>query len=188
MKGLAAIGWSDVVVKSGVAIRRLLYTTIDANGDPTVASGLLALPIDIEPVGVVSFEHGTSAEKSNVPSAPGSGEGQVISALFASGGFALVAPDYVGLGLSPGPHPYLHATTEASASLDLLTAGAQLGSDAELPADRVANGILVLAADLPLNAVPTLTPRRAVTVTDIAVAADAYLRKDLNLSDPKPYR
>jgi len=42
-----------------------------------------------------------------------------------------------------------------------------------LPADRVANGILALAADLPLNAAPTLIARRAVTVTDIAMAAGA---------------
>ena len=54
-------------------------------------------------------------------------------------------------------------------SLDLLTAGAQLDSNTEQPADRVANGILALAADLPLNAAPTLTPRRAVTVTDIGL-------------------
>ena len=58
-------------------------------------------------------------------------------------------------------------------SLDLLTAGAQLNSDAELPADRVVNGSLALAADLPLDAAPTLTPRRAVTVTDIVAAAAA---------------
>jgi pimeloyl-ACP methyl ester carboxylesterase len=47
---------------------------------------------------------------------------QGLAALFGAGDFALVAPDYLGLGLSPGPHPYLHRATEASASLDLLTA------------------------------------------------------------------
>jgi hypothetical protein len=32
-QGLAAIGWSDVVVKSGISLRRLVYTTIDAHGE-----------------------------------------------------------------------------------------------------------------------------------------------------------
>jgi hypothetical protein len=58
-------------------------------------------------------------------------------------------------------------------SLDLLTAGTQLDSDPELFADRVANGMLSLAPDLPLDAEPTLTPRRTVTVGDIAAVAAA---------------
>ena len=120
-QGLVAIGWSGVVVKSGVALYRIAYSTIDARGGPTTASGLLALPTDMEPVGVVSFGHGTDSLKNYVPSAP-TLEGEAVAALFAAGGFALVAPDYVGLGESPGPHPYLHASTEASASVDLLAA------------------------------------------------------------------
>ena len=62
-------------------------------------------------------------------------------------------------------------------SLDLLTAGAQLPAEAELPADRVINGMLALAGELPLEVAPALAPRRAVTVTDIA-AASAALRAE----------
>lgn len=121
---LAAFGWPSAGVRSGVNMRRLVYTTIDAHGEPTVASGLLALPTDLKPVGTVWFGHGTSTARSgpSVPSTPGLGQGQGLAALFAAGGFALVAADYVGLGLSPGRHPYLHRATEASASLDLLRA------------------------------------------------------------------
>lgn len=120
-QGLVTIGWSDVAVKSGVAFYRIVYTTVDAHGAATTASGLLTLPTDLEPVGVVCFGHGTDTLKAYVPSAP-TLEGEGVGALFASGGFALVAPDYVGLGESSGPHPYLLASTEASASLDLLVA------------------------------------------------------------------
>jgi hypothetical protein len=121
---LVGFGWPSAGVRSGVTMRRLVYTTIDAHGAPTVASGLLALPTDLKPVGIVWFGHGTSAARSgeSVPSRPGLGQGAGMAALFAAGGFALVAPDYVGLGLSPGPHPYLHRPTEATASQDLLTA------------------------------------------------------------------
>lgn len=69
-QGLAAIGWSNVAVKSGVTFARLVYSTIDAHGEPTIASGLLALPSDVEPVGIVSFGHGTDSLRSYVPSAP----------------------------------------------------------------------------------------------------------------------
>jgi len=120
-QGLVAIGWSSVVVNSGVALYRIEYTTIDAHGVQTTASGLLAWPTDVEPVGVVVFGHGTDTLKAYVPSAP-TLEGEGVAGLFASGGFVLVAPDYVGLGMSTGPHPYLQASTEASVSLDLLTA------------------------------------------------------------------
>jgi dienelactone hydrolase len=34
----------------------------------------------------------------------------------------LVAPDYIGLGISAAAHPYLHAVTEANAVIDLLRA------------------------------------------------------------------
>jgi pimeloyl-ACP methyl ester carboxylesterase len=134
-QGLAATGWPDVIVKSGVFLARLVYTTIDAHGSPTIGSGLLALPTDMKPIGTVVFEHGTSSQKLNVPSTPGSGEGQAISALFGSGSFALIAPDYVGLGLSPGTHPYLHASSEATATLDLLNAAkeAAYGWNMQLP-------------------------------------------------------
>jgi hypothetical protein len=59
-------------------------------------------------------------------------------------------------------------------SLDLITGAATLDTVTELPADRVANGALALAPHLPLTLSPTLAPRvRAVTVTDVAAAADA---------------
>jgi pimeloyl-ACP methyl ester carboxylesterase len=141
-------------VKSGILLERLVYNTIDAHGSPTIGSGLLALPTDIEPIGTVVFEHGTSSQKINVPSTPGSGEGQTISALFGSGGFALVAPDYVGLGLSPGTHPYLHASSEATATVDLLNAAkeAARGWKTQLPKEIYLTGFsqggqAVLATD-----------------------------------------
>jgi pimeloyl-ACP methyl ester carboxylesterase len=140
-QGLGAIGWPDVPVKSGVALYRLAYTTINAHGALTVASGLFALPTDVEPLGVVSFGHGTDSLTRYVPSAP-TLEAEGVAGLFASGGFALVAPDYLGLGESTGPHPYLHADTEASASLDLLTAArhAARASNVTLPSSVYITG------------------------------------------------
>jgi pimeloyl-ACP methyl ester carboxylesterase len=160
-------------VRSGITLQRLVYTTIDAHGEPTVASGLLALPTDVEPVGVVSFGHGTDSLKSYVPSAP-TGEGLGVSALFASGGFALVATDYVGLGLSPGHHPYLHAATEASASLDLLRAVRLTARESKVKLPRSVyitgfsqGGQAALALDRTIEADPD-SPWRVVAVAPIA--------------------
>jgi pimeloyl-ACP methyl ester carboxylesterase len=172
-QGLGAIGWPDVLVKSGVALYRLAYTTINAHGALTVASGLFALPTDVEPLGVVSFGHGTDSLKRYVPSAP-TLEAEAVAGLFASGGFALVAPDYLGLGESSGPHPYLHADTEASASLDLLTAArhAARASNVALPSSVYITGFsqggqTALALDRAIE-MDTDSPWQVVAVAPIA--------------------
>jgi pimeloyl-ACP methyl ester carboxylesterase len=41
---------------------------------------------------------------------------------YASAGFAAVAPDYLGLGVGPGPHPWKDVPSETTASLDMLRA------------------------------------------------------------------
>jgi pimeloyl-ACP methyl ester carboxylesterase len=124
-------------------------------------------------VGIVSFGHGTDSLRSYVPSAP-TFEGLGIAGLFASGGFALVAPDYVGLGLSPGPHPYLHAATEASASLDLLMAAREASrqSGVKLPRSLYVTGFsqggqAALALDRIIEA-DSDSPWRVVAVAPIA--------------------
>ena len=42
--------------------------------------------------------------------------------MYASAGYAAVLPDYLGLGDGRGVHPWMHAATETSASLDMLRA------------------------------------------------------------------
>jgi pimeloyl-ACP methyl ester carboxylesterase len=124
-------------------------------------------------VGTVSFAHGTDSLKSYVPSAP-TFEGLGVAALFASGGFALVAPDYVGLGVSPGNHPYLHAATEASASLDLLRAARQAAREMKIKLPRSVyitgfsqGGQAAMALDRTIEADPD-SPWRVVAVAPIA--------------------
>jgi pimeloyl-ACP methyl ester carboxylesterase len=45
-----------------------------------------------------------------------------IGLAFATSGYAAVLPDYLGLGDSPGLHPYHHARSEATAGVDMLRA------------------------------------------------------------------
>ncbi|WKK26320.1 hypothetical protein QZH56_12395 [Streptomyces olivoreticuli] len=115
------------VPRYGVDHYRVLYRTIDPQGRPTTASGLVSLPgNDRRELRVVVYEHGTFAARGDAPSGdprvPTGPSVQADSVLFAGAGYATVAPDYLGLGSGPGPHPYDDLASETTASVDLLRA------------------------------------------------------------------
>ncbi|MFE3191794.1 lipase family protein [Nocardia sp. NPDC059240] len=107
------------------------YWTTRSNGEPVKASGALFVPSGPAPAGgwpIMAYDHGTSGM------GPGCGgqtdtsklsrpkEDQVIQ-YFVNKGFAVVAPDYLGLGrFDTGPHPYLEISTEAGSTIDLVKA------------------------------------------------------------------
>ena len=110
----------------GVDEYRVLYCTVSPQQTPTVASGLLALPhAAAGDLPLVVYEHSTVVARDDVPSFHAMGDGLLAPPFFATDGFAVAAPDYLGLGASPGPHPFMHAASEASATLDLLPAADQ---------------------------------------------------------------
>jgi pimeloyl-ACP methyl ester carboxylesterase len=107
----------------GIETYRVVYCTVSASGRATTASGLLAVPHGtLGRLPVVVYEHSTVAAKTDAPSFLRETEGRLVPLFFASDGFAVVAPDYLGLGTSPGRHPYVHAASEASATLDMMRA------------------------------------------------------------------
>jgi pimeloyl-ACP methyl ester carboxylesterase len=72
---------------------------------------------------LVSYQHGTITERNQAPSAMNYFGGEATVGLgLATSGYAAALPDYLGLGDSPEPHPYQHAASEATASVDLLRA------------------------------------------------------------------
>ncbi|MGV9838390.1 alpha/beta hydrolase family protein [Nocardia niigatensis] len=107
------------------------YWTTRSNGEPVKASGALFVPSGPAPAGgwpIMAYDHGTSGM------GPGCGgqtdtslmtrpkEDQVLQ-YFVNKGFAVVAPDYLGLGrFDTGPHPYLEISTEAGSTIDLVEA------------------------------------------------------------------
>jgi len=123
--GLKSIGlgsWSPLV-HYGVDGYRVTYRTIAVTGSPTIASGLIVLPRrSARTLRTVEFDHGTDVLRRGAPSFNPQSDGQLTGLVAASAGFAAVAPDYLGLGAGPGHHPFMHAASEASASLDLLRA------------------------------------------------------------------
>ena len=116
------VGLSDALpVAHGVRLYRVEYWTTDPAGRRAYASGLVALPSTAAFRGIVSYQHPTRTERTNVPSTP-SRTALLAAIAFAGHGYVLAAPDYLGLGTSPGLHPYLHAASEASSVIDLLRA------------------------------------------------------------------
>jgi pimeloyl-ACP methyl ester carboxylesterase len=107
----------------GVDVYKVVYRTVDGLGRPTTASGLVQVPQGASRTQqVVVYEHGTTVEKAGAPSGNHADDNRTFPLFFAAAGYFTVAPDYLGLGDGPGLHPYDHAATEATASLDLMRA------------------------------------------------------------------
>src|SRR5688500_11458839 len=111
-----------VFVDYDIHLYKIRYKTLDVNMQPDTASGLLVVPqvpADTK-LPLVLYAHGTTSGPDDVPS--NLRGGYEVAMGYAGFGFATIAPDYLGLGDSRGFHPYLHAETEASASLDMIFA------------------------------------------------------------------
>jgi acetyl esterase/lipase len=103
-----------------IDLYRIRYKTPGTDQLPDTASGLMVLPQ--VPAGtllpIVVYEHGTTNGPTDVPSQLRGGF--EVAMAYGAFGFVTVAPDYLGLGDSRGFHPYVHALTEAYATLDML--------------------------------------------------------------------
>ncbi|MGY1455549.1 alpha/beta hydrolase [Streptomyces sp. SS8] len=119
---LTADGVDASAVRHGIAAHRIVYATVTPAGEPTTASALLVLPDGGgKRLATVSELHGTTAYRGYAPST-GDNVSILGALLYASGGRAAVAPDYLGLGTGPGTHPYVDTRSSVSASLDALRA------------------------------------------------------------------
>lgn len=128
-----ALGGRDA--RYSIVVYRVVYRTTDALGRATVASGIVSFPRGGgQQLRVVEYDHGTTVDKDDVPSAFGLDaahdgiEGRWSAELFTSAGFVTAEPDYPGMGRSPGRPQYMVAKSETSASLDLLTATRQIAA------------------------------------------------------------
>ncbi|MEV6767455.1 alpha/beta fold hydrolase [Nocardia sp. NPDC051030] len=126
-------GWRGV--SNGYSVD---YWTTRSSGEQVKASGALIVPPGPAPEGgwpIMAYDHGTSGM------GPGCGgqsadsrfsrpkEDQILQ-YFVKKGFAVVAPDYLGLGkFDTGPHPYLETRTEATATIDLVKAAREARPD-----------------------------------------------------------
>jgi acetyl esterase/lipase len=89
-------------------LKKISYTTTDAKGKREQVSGLLVLPSGGAPKGLVVYMHGTTWDYKNAPSYLTKNKESVYAEIlvFAAAGYAVAAPDYIGLGDSKPTHPY----------------------------------------------------------------------------------
>ncbi|MGM0580013.1 MAG: hypothetical protein ACQETL_05000 [Bacteroidota bacterium] len=116
-----------------ITAHRITYMTENYDGTEVEASGLILIPVVSGSSKLTSFQHSTLAkdpnpqndQESRAPSylPEDNAEIHLSAALFASNGYLISAPDYIGYG-STGDmfHPYEHAQTTATTSYDMLVA------------------------------------------------------------------
>ncbi len=134
---------SRPVARSGASLYRIQYWSKGAQGKPVLLSGLVAFPEQKLPIGRVLYMHGATAIRSDVPSRVGpnstaSPETWDAMLAFACGGYTLIAPDYLGLGIDKGPHPFAMGKANVSSAVDLILAVDELAQKLQVtPGDRL---------------------------------------------------
>ena len=120
-----AFGASLPRTTRAVEMFKVRYNSRDERGRRVVLSGLLALPRGGAPKGLVVFNHGTTADRAASPSRfkgeSKASETSLAMLAFASGGYAVAMPDYLGLGDHGGAHPYPLGSINARAAIDIIS-------------------------------------------------------------------
>lgn len=120
---LFSLAGVPITPQYNVRLYKIDYETISPLGARTKASGALLLPENVgHPLPLVSYQHGTLTQTNQAPSFMNLNGEVSVGIGFASTGYAAAVPDYLGLGDSPGLHPYHHARSEATACVDMLRA------------------------------------------------------------------
>tara|TARA_B100000530_G_scaffold336622_1_gene291939 strand:+ start:1009 stop:2331 length:1323 start_codon:yes stop_codon:yes gene_type:complete len=109
---------------------KILYQTPDYNGELVLCSGAMFLPAEIgcEPP-ILSWQHGTESNDNGAPSNVGNSYNDLIGVIAAANGYIVTMSDFIGLGEGEGIHNYMHAETEASATIDLIIYGKELAAE-----------------------------------------------------------
>lgn len=111
-------------LQNGIKVYKLVYKTKNTDGQEIQASGALIYPVKTGASAMISIQHGTIRNDAEAPSYfATSSEANIAGSLFASLGYIIAYPDYIGYGTSNTvPHPYEHRSSLASASLDMIRA------------------------------------------------------------------
>ena len=109
----------------GYWMYKITYETIDINGNPHEATGTISYPrvdwpdVPDQAFPIMSYQHGTVVEKSDVTSVIGE---WILPAILTGAGYVYVEPDFLGLGDSEGMHPYQLKEPYGTAVVDMLRA------------------------------------------------------------------
>lgn len=113
-----------------IDLEKISYTSRDENGQTVTLTGLIAMPRGGAPNGLVLFCHGTIQDRKASPSfyngdENGSEPESAILA-FATGGYAVVMPDYLGLGVHKAAHPFPLNIVNSQSAVDIIAPARRL--------------------------------------------------------------
>lgn len=139
----AQLATSAVAPPCGVTVSHIVYSTVGAAGESTMASGALMVPTGCTGTAstanhpVVLYAHGTTTSQSfNManfvdPTNAAKDEGSLVAATFAANGYIVIAPNYVGYDLPTSGsgsttlpyHPYVNYKQQSQEMINALKAG-----------------------------------------------------------------
>ncbi len=115
---------------------RIQYQSTDPAGKPTTLSGLVMLP-GKPTKGLVVYCHATTRDSELAPSRyTGTNnliEPEYVMLAFASGGYAVVMPDYFGLGDSVGVQPYPGSEANAGSAVSAVQPAREIARRLGMP-------------------------------------------------------
>jgi hypothetical protein len=116
-------------VRYDVAIYEVDYQTRWHDGSPLMASGLVMLPQNCDVAApLLAYGHGTRLHRKRVFEMKGE---EAICAFYATDGYVVAMPDYLGLGRGERRHLYHHAETEATCMVDILKCAKVIASESK---------------------------------------------------------
>ena len=116
--------------ESDVELQKVSYTSKDEDGRNVTVTGLMAWPRTGAPKGLVVFCHGTIQDRDASPSKwkgkDDGSEAETAVLAFASGGYAVIIPDYLGLGDHKATHPYPRNIINSQSAVDIIEPAREL--------------------------------------------------------------
>ena len=110
--------------KTDINLTKISYTSIDEDNKRVTLTGLMAMPRDGAPNGLVVFCHGTIQDREASPSLwkgkEDGSETETAVLAFATGGYAVVIPDYLGFGDHKATHPYPRNIINSQSVVDII--------------------------------------------------------------------
>ncbi len=161
--------------KASIQLYKIRYDSLDVHGEPCTLSGLLILPKSA-PKGLLLYYHATIRDRELAPSRYNGTnkfpETEAVAIAFATGGYAVIMPDGLGLGDGPGIHPYPDGRVNSRSGIDLIAPariiarrrGVSIGA-ALFVAGYSEGGAVAMCAVQELERTRAFTPRMAAPMS-----------------------
>jgi len=159
----------------GVNVYHMQYQTVGGANESTTGSAALMIPTGsagscqgARPI--VMYAHGTNTAKTlNMASISGNSEALLMAAVFASQGYIVVTPNYVGYDTSTlAYHPYLNADQQSKDMIDALAA-----ARSALPGVSGTDGGKLFLTGYSQGGFVAMATHKAMQAAGIAVTASA---------------